>query len=107
RAAGIHDVVDQDAGISGDIADHVHDFGFAGAFATLVDDGERSVDALGQPARAHHAADVRRYHHDVAEVEALADVAHHHRRRDKIVGRNVEEALDLQGMQIHCHDAMG
>ena len=45
-----------------DLADHVHHFGFAGALAPLVDDGERRVDALGEAARAHHAADVGRHH---------------------------------------------
>ena len=71
RAAGIDDVVDQDAGIAGAIADHVHDLGFAGAFAALVDDGQRRVDALGKAARAHHAADIGRHHHDIGEVETL------------------------------------
>src|SRR6266851_5614166 len=60
RAAGIHDVVDQDTGISGGVADHIHDFGFAGAFAAFVDDRQRRVDALGEAARPHHAADDRR-----------------------------------------------
>src|SRR6185503_18315399 len=77
RAAGIHDVVDQDAGEAGAVADHVHDFGFTGALAALVDDGERRVDALGKAAGPNHAADVGRHHHEVGEVEALLDVAHH------------------------------
>src|SRR6202022_2440201 len=38
RAAGVNDIVDQDAGISGGIADHVHHFGLASPFAALVDD---------------------------------------------------------------------
>jgi hypothetical protein len=57
RAAGIHDIVDQDADAAGYLADDVGDFGLARLLAPLVDDGERRVDALGQPARAHHAAD--------------------------------------------------
>src|SRR6185437_10338515 len=89
RAAGIDDVVDQDAGVTGDIADHVHDFGFTGALAPLVDDRERGVDALGEPTGADHAADVGRHHHDVAEVEFFLDVAHHHRRGVEIVGRDI------------------
>ena len=106
RAAGIDDVVDQDAGVARDLADHVHDLGFAGAFAALVDDRQRRVDALGKPARAHHAADVGRHHHDIGEVEAFLDVAHHHRRGVEVVGRDVEEALDLPGMQVERHDAV-
>src|SRR6202030_2582797 len=94
-ATGVDDVVDQDAGVSGDIADHVHDFGFTGAFAALVDDGKRGVDALGEPAGTHHAADIGRHHHHIGQGEAFSDVAHHHRRGVEIVGRDVEEALYL------------
>src|SRR5206468_985274 len=106
RTAGVDDVVDQDAGITGDVADHVHHFGFAGAFAALVDDGQRRVDALGKSAGAHHAADVGRHHHDIGEVEALLDVAHHHRRGEQVIGRDIEEALDLRSVQVDRHDAV-
>ena len=61
---------------------------------------------LARPARAHHAADVGRHHHDLGEIEPLLDVAHHHRRGEEIVGRDVEEALDLPGMQVERHDAV-
>ena len=88
------------------VADHVHDLGFAGAFAALVDDRQRRVDALGEPTRAHHAADIGRHHHDIAEVETFPDVAHHHRRGVEIIGRNVEEALDLPGVQVERHHAV-
>ena len=64
RAAGIDDVVDEDAGAARHVADDVHDLRFAGALAALVDDGERRIDALGERAGAHHAADVGRDHHD-------------------------------------------
>ncbi len=74
--------------------------------AALVDDRERGVDALGKAARARHAADVGRDHHRLGEVELVLDVAHHQRRRVEIVGRDVEEALDLAGMQVERHDAV-
>ena len=90
-----------------DLADHVHHFGFARALAPLVDDGERRIDALGQPARAPDAADVGRNHHDLADIEALLDVAHHHRRGIEIVGRDIEKALDLAGMEVERHHPVG
>src|SRR5262249_56073264 len=68
RAAGIDDIVDQDAGAAIGLADDVGHFGFAGSFAPLVDDGERCIDALGETARAHHAADVGRHDDDFAEI---------------------------------------
>jgi hypothetical protein len=107
RAAGIDDVVDEDAALAGHVADDVHDLGFAGALAALVDDGQRRVDALGERAGAHHAADVRRDDHDVVELEMLLDVAHHDRRAVEIVDRNVEEALNLAGVQIDRQHAVG
>src|SRR4029079_16818956 len=97
---------DQYAGEAGAVADHVHHLGFAGALTALVDDGKRRVDALGKAACAHHAADVGRHYHYIGEVEALLDIAHHHRRGVEIVGRNVEEALDLPGVQVERHDAV-
>ena len=54
---------------AGDVADDVHHFGFAGPLAALVDDGERRVDALGEPAGAHHAADVGRDDHQIVDAE--------------------------------------
>ena len=90
-----------------DLADDVHHLGFAGALAPLVDDGERGVDALGQPARPADAADVGRDHHHLADIEALLDVAHHHRRGVEVVGRDVEEALDLAGVEVERHHPVG
>ena len=107
RAAGIDDVVDQDAGPRLHFADHVHHFRFAGALAALVDDGERRIDALGEPARAHHAADIGRYHRDLMAAEALLDVTHHDGRGEQVVGRNIEEALDLTRVQIDREHAVG
>ena len=37
----------------------------------------------------------------------IHDVLHHHRHGEKIVGGNVEEALDLAGMQIDRQHAVG
>ena len=107
RAAGIDDVVDQQTGAPFDVADDVHHFGFAGALAALVDDGEIGADALGERARAHHAADVGRHDHQVLAVEIVLDVLHDHRLGVEIVGRNVEEALDLPGVQIDGQHAVG
>ena len=88
------------------VADHVHHLRLAGPLAPLVADGDRHVDALGQAAGTHHAADVGRHHHQVGRSVALLDVAHHHRRGEQVVGRYVEEALDLAGVQIDRHDAV-
>ena len=57
--------------------------------------------------RAHHAADVRRNHHQVIVVVALGDVAGEDRRREEVVGRDVEEALDLPGVEVDGEHAVG
>ena len=62
------------------------------------------VDALCQRAGAHDAADVGRDHHPVPAVEALLDVADHHGGGEQVVGRDVEEALDLPGMKVEGQD---
>src|SRR5207253_3467609 len=106
-SAGIDDVIDQDAGIAFDLADNVHDFGLAGALASFVDDRERRVDALGEPAGAADPAYVGRDHHHLTDIETLLDVTHHHRRGVEIVGRDVEKSLNLPGVEIKRHHAIG
>ena len=60
---------------------------------------------LAMRARAHHAADVRRHDQQVLVV-LLPQIAEQHRRRVDVVDRDVEEALDLVGVQIHRHHAI-
>jgi hypothetical protein len=63
------------------------------------------VEALGQRARAHHAADVGRHHHQVV-VALLPDVAEQDGRGVDVVHRDVEEALDLVGVQVDRQHAL-
>ena len=108
RAGRIDDVVDQDAGAALDVADDVHHLGFAGALAALVDDRQRGVvEPLGEAAGADHAADVGRDDHQLAVAEARLDVGRHHRRGEQIVGRDVEEALDLAGVEVDRQHPVG
>ena len=88
------------------VADDVHDLRLAGPLAALVDDGERRVDALGERPGAHDAADVGRDDHLVAVGEPLLDVAHHDGGAEEVVGRDVEEALDLAGVEIERQHAV-
>ena len=104
----IDDVVDEDAEAAGDVADDVHHFGFAGPFAALVDDRQRRVvEPLGQRPGADDPADVRRDDGDVPALEPGLDVRRHHRGGVEIVGRDVEEALDLAGVEIDRKDSIG
>src|SRR3546814_15692464 len=62
------------------------------------------VEALVERARAHHAVDVGRDDHQILAREARLDVGAHHRRGGEIVGRDVEEALDLPGVQVRSEE---
>ncbi|QTK80895.1 hypothetical protein AT6N2_C3442 [Agrobacterium tumefaciens] len=106
-AAGIDDIVDEDAILARDVTDDVHDFGFAGTVTTLVNDGEKTVEALGERAGANHTADVRGNNHDIVGVIMVLHVAGENGRCKEIVGGDIEEALDLAGMKIEGQDAVG
>src|SRR5690606_8344152 len=54
--ARVDDVVDQDGGHALHVADDVHDLGLVGPRAALIDDGQRSVQPLGELSRAGDAA---------------------------------------------------
>ncbi len=98
----------QQAVFAAHVADDVHHLRFARPLAPLVDDGELGVDPLGESARTHHAADVRRYDHHVGKLLVLRlHVSRHHGHREEVVRGDVEEALDLAGMQVHRQHAIG
>src|SRR5947199_4155637 len=100
RARGVDQIVDQDAGLSLDLADDVHHLGFVRPRAALVDDRQlRIVEPLGEGPRARHAADVRRHDDDVP-VRTLPRIAEQHRGGIHVVHRDVEEALDLLRVQV-------
>ena len=103
RAGCVADIVDDDAALAFDTADHGHFRYFAGLFSALVDDGEGGVDPLGKLAGAGDAADIRRNDHHLAHLLAklFLDIEGEDRRGIEVVDRNVEEPLDLGGMQVH------
>ena len=55
---------------------------------------------------ARHAAHVGRHDDEVVERE-LADRVEDHGRREEVVDRNVEEALDLRRVEVHREDPVG
>ena len=107
RAARIDDIVDQDAEASLHLTDDVHHFGFARALTPFVDDRERRViESLGERTRAHHAADIGRDDHQIVPTIARLDVGCDDGGGEQIVGRDIEESLDLPGMEIDRQHAV-
>jgi hypothetical protein len=98
RRRGDH-VVHEDHVAAFHLADDVHDLGLGGAAAALVDDRQVGVEPLGVGARHLDAAHVGRDDGQVLEVE-LAEVLDEDRRRVEVVHRDVEEALELRGVQV-------
>ena len=104
---GIGHVVDQDAGPVAHVADDVHHLRLVRLRTALVDDREVGVvEPLGEGAGAHHAAHVRRDHHQV-RVLVPPDVPERHRRGVDVVDRYAEEALYLIGMEVHGQHPVG
>ena len=57
-------------------------------------------------AGAHHAAHVGGDDHQILVAVARLDIRRHHGRGEKVVGRDVEEALDLACVQVHRQHAV-
>src|SRR5690554_1154928 len=105
RSGGIDDVVHDDAGAILDLTDDVHHFGDIGFRTPFVDDGQVAFETLGERPCAHNAAHIGGDHQQIV-VALLVEVCQQHRRGIDVVDRDVEEALDLVGMQIHRQDAL-
>ena len=105
RIRGVDDVVHDHARAAGDVADDVHHFGHVGARTALVDDCELGVETLGDRAGADDASDVRRHDEEILVI-LLPKVAEQDRRRVDVVDRDVEESLDLVGVEVHHHHAL-
>lgn len=100
RAGRIDDVVGDDAGATLDFTDDVHDFGNVGARTTLVDDGEVNAEFLGHSTGTNHTAHVGRDDHQV-RVLVRDQIVQKNGCRVNVVDRDVEEALNLVGVQVH------
>ena len=109
---GIHHVVTKNAGFSFDIADDVHDLGDVGLGAALVHNGQTHMDLGGDIPGAAHGAYVGRDNHEVLVIEPilrkfLHEVVDEGDIAQQMIQRDVEEALDLGGVQVHGQDPVG
>ena len=108
RAAGRDHVVDDDRDLALDVADDVGHLGDVGLGPALDDHRQRRFQPLGEELGPRHAAGVGRDDDDLLAEELLvAQVVAHVRRGHQVVDRNVEEALNLRGVQVERHDALG
>ena len=78
--------------------------------ATLVDDRQRRTEAVGPGVGDAHAADVGRDDGELCAVlgrQRALEVLQQHGLGEQVVDGTVEEALDLRGVQVDAHDAVG
>src|SRR5262249_61138010 len=104
---GIELVVRDDGVPSRDAADQAEALGLAVvADAALFDDGQRRIESLGEVARLLGEARVSR--DDGKVVQLLGeDVARERGLRRQFVYWDVEEALNLPGVQVHRQGTAG
>ena len=108
RAGGVDDVVDDHGALALHVTDDVHDLGDVRRRAALVDDREARAEALGERARALDAAGIRRHDDGRSPPKPeRAQLLDEDRHRVQVIERDVEEALDLAGVQVDREDAVG
>ena len=105
-ACRIYEVVDQDDIGTGDVADHRHAGYFVGSFAVFIADDEVAFKVLGVGSGPFNASYVGAGEGDVRQV-------HFFEKGDKngfafeVVDGYVEKTLDLVGVEVHGHNAVG
>ena len=76
------------------------------AGAALVDDRQRGiVHLLGEGPGPRHAPNVRRHHHHISQILG-GEVVHQHGRAVDVIAGDIEIALNLGGVQVHCQHAV-
>ena len=104
-AGGLGDVVHQEDVFSLHIADDVGRFGVGGVKTLLAHNGEAAVHHLAVGGGHFHAADVRGDRHQVGDF-FLHEVFVENRGGEEVVHRDVEESLDLLGMEVNGEHAV-
>ena len=73
----------------------------------LGDERGPHAELAGELLRQLGAAGVRRDGHVLLRHDLVEEVLRQHRARDQVVDRDLEEALDLAGVQVHREHAVG
>src|SRR5438874_11894228 len=103
----VDDVVDEDAVAPGDLPDDVHHLRNTCPLTALVDNGKVGIEAAGNVPGAHDAPDIGGDNDQVLARVVLSNVLHQYRGGEQIVGRDIEETLDLSGMEVEGQHPIG
>ena len=102
----VDDVVEENDVFVFDVADEAHLTNLVGFVAVFVADDKTVVEGFGIHAGAFAATHVGAGEHDIFDVEFFADVGHEQRGAIEVVNGDVEEALNLVGVEIHADNAV-
>ena len=102
-ASGRDHVIHDEAGLAADFADQMSDLGSCAALSSLVEDRDRSLQAVRIVSGHSKGARIRRDHDNPRRQFLVQDVAQRGNRR-QAVHRNVKESLNLRRMEIHGDD---
>ena len=109
--ARVDHVVDDNQLLVAHVADDVHHLAAVGALAALIHNGDGHVQLLGEVARAGDGAQVRRDDDEVFPrllgAVAVGEIGDEQGHAEQMVDRDVEKALNLRRVQVHCQNAVG
>ncbi len=107
-AGGVDHVVDQHAVAPLDLTDDVEglDLVVGSPGPALVHEGEVGAEVLAEALGHPHPAGVGRHDHQIARAQAV-QLLHEHGRGGEVVEGDVEEALDLSGVQVDADHTVG
>jgi hypothetical protein len=104
--ASIGHVVDDDGDLAANISDQNHARDLVGTSALLVDESKAEVEAVGDGSSSLGTASVGGDDDTVLDLEVVADPAEGAGLSVEVVDRDVEEALDLRGVEVHSDDVV-
>ena len=102
--ASIGHVVNNDGDLAANITDQDHARDLIGTGALLVDEGKAEVEAVGDGGSSLCTASIGGHNHTVLDLKVVADPAEGAGFSVEVVDGDIEEALDLRGVEIHRDD---
>ena len=103
---GVDDVLNHDRRLALHLADDLHRLLHVFPNPALEDDRQRQVQPVRQLLAALHGAVVGRHHHGVGQ-SLVPHIVREQGHGAQMIDGNVEESLDLPGVEIHRQHAMG
>lgn len=105
-AASIGHVIDNDGDLATNVTDQNHAGNLVRTSALFVDKSKAEVEAIGNRSGALGTTGVRRDNDTVLDLEVVADPAEGAGLGVQVVDGDVEEALDLRGVEVHGDDVV-